>query len=118
MKRGALVIAVAGCGSGTGGTVAPAQWFAKDAVHYLDHVQLETRTKAIAATGDRGAVTVAYGPFAARAGLAVLERGGNAMDAALTTAVTQIAVTAGSPVSYFGIMALVYDDAKTGLGPP
>ena len=40
------------------------------------------------------------------------------MDAALTTAVTQIAVTAGSPVSYFGIMALVYDDAKTGLGPP
>ena len=55
MKRVALVIAVAGCGSGTGGTVAPAQWFAKDAVHYLDHVQLETRTKAIAATGDRGA---------------------------------------------------------------
>ena len=69
MKRVALVIAVAGCGGGTGGTVAPAQWFAKDAVHYLDHVQLETRTKAIAATGDRGAVTVAYGPFAARAGL-------------------------------------------------
>lgn len=108
------MIAVAGCGGGTAGTVAPAQWFATDAVHYLDHVQQETRTKAIAATGDRGAVTVAYGPFAARAGLAVLERGGNAMDAALTTAVTQIAVTAGSPVSYFGIMALVYYDAKTG----
>ncbi len=114
MKRVALVIAVAGCGTGTGGTVAPAQWFAQDAVHYLDQVQLETRTKAIAATGNRGAVTVAYGPFAARAGLAVLQRGGNAMDAALTTAVTQIAVTAGSPVSYFGIMALVYYDAKTG----
>ena len=108
----ALVASVAGCSGG--GSVAPAQWFAKDAVHYLDQVQVETRTRAIAATGDHGAATVAYGPFAARAGLAVLERGGNAMDAALTTAVTQVAVTAGSPVSYFGIMALVYYDAKTG----
>ena len=108
----ALVASVAGCSGG--GSVAPAQWFAKDAVHYLDQVQVETRTRAIAATGDHGAVTVAYGPFAARAGLAVLERGGNAMDAALTTAVTQVAVTAGSPVSYFGIMALVYYDVKTG----
>ena len=117
VQSGALLvvtIAGAGCGGRSAGSVEPAAWFGTDAVHYLDQVQRETRTHTIAATGDRGAVTVAYGPFAARAGLAVLERGGNAMDAALTTAVTQIAVTAGSPVSYFGIMALVYYDAKTG----
>ena len=35
------------------------------------------------------------------------------MDAALTTAVTQVATTAGAPISYFGIMSLVYYDAKT-----
>lgn len=107
-------VVLAGCGGHATESVAPAGWFPKDAEHYLDVVQQEIRTQAVPATGSRGAVAVAYGPFAARMGLAVLERGGNAMDAALTTAVTQIAVTAGSPVSYFGIMGLVYYDAKTG----
>lgn len=89
------------------------RWLPRDAVRYLDTLQVETRTKSVAATGTKGAVTVSYGPFAARAGLAVLERGGNAIDAALTTAITQVAVTAGAPISYFGILSLVYYDAKT-----
>lgn len=80
---------------------------------YLDSLQGAVNVKAPVATGRGGAVAVAYGPYAARAGLAALERGGNAMDAALTTALAQVAVTAGAPVSYFGIMSLVYYEART-----
>jgi gamma-glutamyltranspeptidase/glutathione hydrolase len=71
------------------------------------------RKEAAVATGRNGAVTVAYNGVAARAGLEALIQGGNAMDAALTTAITQVAVTAGAPISYFGIMSLVYYDADT-----
>jgi hypothetical protein len=59
------------------------------------------------------AVTVAYNGLAARAGFEAVKRGGNAIDAAMTTAITQIALTAGALVSYFGIMSLVYYDAAT-----
>ncbi|WP_205692030.1 gamma-glutamyltransferase, partial [Caulobacter soli] len=72
------------------------------------------RTTAGAATGKNGAVTVAYGALAARAGLEALKQGGGAIDAAITAALAQVALTAGAPISYFGIMSLVYFDAKTG----
>ncbi|WP_020498762.1 gamma-glutamyltransferase [Sciscionella marina] len=72
------------------------------------------RTRAGAASGDHGAVTVAYGAPAARAGLEALRQGGTAADAAMTTALAQVALTAGSAVSYFGIMSLVYYEARTG----
>lgn len=80
---------------------------------YLGPLQAMIRDKAGSAEGTRGAVTVAYNAYAARAGLDMLQQGGNAMDAALTAALTQVATTAGAPVSYFGIMSLVYYDAKT-----
>ncbi|MDX1395373.1 MAG: gamma-glutamyltransferase [Gemmatimonadota bacterium] len=76
--------------------------------------QLVDRTNAGVATGSGGAVTVAYNGLAARAGLEALIQGGNAMDAALTAGLAQVALTAGAPVSYFGIMSLVYYDAATG----
>jgi gamma-glutamyltranspeptidase / glutathione hydrolase len=66
------------------------------------------------AAGRNGAVTVAYNGLAARAGLEALKQGGNAIDAAMTTALTQVALTAGAPISYFGIMSLVYCDAASG----
>ncbi|MEL5953554.1 gamma-glutamyltransferase [Streptomyces sp. CLV115] len=76
--------------------------------------QCATRTTAGAADGSNGAVTVSYGAYAARAGLEALKQGGGAIDAAMTTALTQVALTAGAPISYFGIMSLVYFEARTG----
>ncbi|MEE2775702.1 MAG: gamma-glutamyltransferase [Acidobacteriota bacterium] len=76
--------------------------------------QLETRSVAGAASGRQGAVTVAYNGLAARAGLVAMKQGGNAIDALMTAAVTQVALTAGAPISYFGIMSLVYYEAATG----
>lgn len=72
------------------------------------------RTTAGAARGKNGAVTVAYGAYAARAGLEALKQGGNAIDAAMTTALAQVTLTGGAPISFFGIMSLVYYEAKTG----
>src|SRR5262249_43628120 len=93
-------------------SLSPAGW-ASDYATYLTAQDVD-RTSAGVADGTHGAVTVAYNGIAARAGVEALKRGGNAMDAALAAAVTQVAVTAGAPISYFGILSLVYYDAKTG----
>lgn len=92
--------------------LSPRSWPAGEYARLLA-AQNQMRTTAGAASGYRGAVTVAYNGIAARAGLEALERGGSAIDAALTAAVTQVTTTAGAPISYFGIMSLVYYDAKT-----
>ena len=55
---------------------------------------------------------ISYAP-AQRAGLEALKQGGNAMDAALTTSLTQIALAAGSVTSYAGVMTMVYYDTDT-----
>lgn len=52
-------------------------------------------------------------PLAIHAGLGVLEHGGNAADAALTTALAQIALSAGAFYSYAGILTALYFDAET-----
>jgi gamma-glutamyltranspeptidase/glutathione hydrolase len=90
-----------------------ASWDAGEREKYM-RAQGIDRTTAGAASGMNGAVTVAYGAYAARAGLEALKQGGNAIDAAMTTALAQVALTAGAPISYFGIMSLVYYEAKTG----
>jgi gamma-glutamyltranspeptidase / glutathione hydrolase len=92
--------------------LSPASW-QEEYDRYLA-AQLVERSEAGVATGSRGAVTVAYNGLAARAGLEALRQGGNAMDAALTAALAQVALTAGAPISYFGILSLVYHDAATG----
>lgn len=66
------------------------------------------------AVGRRGAVTTTYHGTAALAGLDALNRGGSSVDAALTTALTQISLGAGSVISYFGIMTMVHYDAASG----
>ena len=93
--------------------ISPAVWPKGEFDRFLAAQNVD-RTKAGMATGQNGAVTVAYNGIAARAGLESLARGGNALDAAMTAAVTQVAVTAGAPISYFGILSLVYYDASSG----
>ena len=92
--------------------LSPTTW--QDDYDRTMQAQLVDRTEAGVATGTRGAVTVAYNGLAARAGLEALMQGGNAIDAAMTTALTQVALTAGAPISYFGTMSLVYYEAATG----
>jgi gamma-glutamyltranspeptidase/glutathione hydrolase len=93
--------------------LSPSAWPAGEYQRYA-RAQLHDRTAAGSAIGYRGAVTVTYNALAARAGLEALRQGGSAVDAAMTTALAQVALTAGAPISYFGIMSLVYFEAKTG----
>src|SRR5262245_29193665 len=92
--------------------LSPSVWPKGEYAKFLNAQDVD-RTEAGVATGRNGAVTVAYNGIAARAGLEALKQGGNAIDAAMTAAVTQVAVTVGAPISYFGILSLVYYDAKT-----
>lgn len=113
----ALLVAVllpvhrAGAGEGMSVDLSPTTWKA-DYDRYMQ-AQLVDRSTAGVATGYNGAVTVAYNGLAARAGLEALKQGGNAIDALLTAAMAQVALTGGAPISYFGMMSLVYYDAET-----
>jgi len=62
--------------------------------------------------GEKGMIVGTTGSLACRAGLEALKQGGSAADAAMTTAMTQICLAAGSWVSYAGIMTMIYYDAK------
>jgi len=66
------------------------------------------------AVGKNGAITNTFHAAASRAGLEALEQGGSSVDAAMTTALAQIALNAGAVISYFGIMNMVHYDASTG----
>ena len=64
-------------------------------------------------SGEKGMIVGTTGSLACRAGLEALKQGGSAADAAITTAMTQICLAAGSWVSYAGIMTMVYYDAES-----
>lgn len=117
MPRAAAVLAAAalaawgGAGCAPSVDLSPARW-ADDYRQFLE-AQGVDRSAAGVASGRQGAVTVAYNGLAARAGLEALRQGGTAADAALTAALTQVALTTGAPISYFGILSLVYYDAES-----
>ena len=66
-------------------------------------------------TGGTGLVASTSSPFAVHAGLETLKRGGNAIDAALTVALTQVADHLGGATSYAGQLSLLYYEAATGI---
>ncbi len=66
------------------------------------------------AKSKKGMVSGTSAALAVHSGLKALDAGGNAMDAALTTALAQVVLNAGCWNSYAGILNLVYYDAKTG----
>jgi gamma-glutamyltranspeptidase/glutathione hydrolase len=59
-----------------------------------------------------GIVSATVSPVAVYSGVQALKLGGNAADAAATTALTQITMQLGSVVSYAGIFTILYYDAK------
>jgi gamma-glutamyltranspeptidase / glutathione hydrolase len=76
-------------------------------------LQITTNRPNPAVEGSKGMVAVTTEAFAARVGLEALRQGGSAADAALATALTQIALRAGSLISYAGIMTMVYYDTAS-----
>ena len=66
------------------------------------------------ATSSKAMIAGTSEPLAVHAGLEVLTHGGNAADAAITTALAQVALTAGATISYAGMMTAVYYDASSG----
>jgi gamma-glutamyltranspeptidase/glutathione hydrolase len=61
---------------------------------------------------NKGIISATVSPVAVYAGIQALKLGGNAADAAATTALTQITTQLGSVVSYAGIFTMLYYDAK------
>ena len=113
MKNRVLILLsaiVVACGAGAqekAVDISPANWPAGEYERFMAAQDVDRHT-AGTASGYNGAVTVAYSGLAARAGLEALKQGGNALDAAMTSAMAQITLTAGSPISFFGMMSLVY----------
>ncbi len=64
--------------------------------------------------GSKGMVVGAQAALAVRAGLEALKQGGTAVDAAIATALTQVVLSAGSGVTYAGVIDMVYYEAATG----
>ena len=65
-------------------------------------------------SSNAGAIAATSSSEAVDAGVGALEDGGSAADAALATALTQVALSAGSYASYAGVLTMVYYEAKTG----
>ena len=91
----------------------PEQWAKQDLDRYLS-MENEFGGSNPGAVSSKGMIAGTTNPFAIHAGLEVLKHGGNAADAALTTSLAQIALTAGGAISYAGIMTAVYYDAASG----
>jgi gamma-glutamyltranspeptidase/glutathione hydrolase len=64
--------------------------------------------------GTNGIIVATTGGYAVDAGLKILREGGNASDAALTTALAETVHASGSYVSFAGVMVALYYDASAG----
>jgi len=94
------------------------QWTGKELEHYValqtDGFDAEAKAPiASNANGSKGMVASVICPLAVHAGIKMLQQGGNAADAALTTSLAQIALTGGAAISYAGVMTAVYYDAAS-----
>jgi gamma-glutamyltranspeptidase/glutathione hydrolase len=89
----------------------PTEWDIDEVRRYLATGIDSVATEGVCATAKRAMVVGSTGPFAQLAGRKALEAGGSAADAVLTTALTQVALAAGSWVSYAGVLMLVHHGA-------
>ncbi|MCP4204981.1 MAG: hypothetical protein GY769_23985 [bacterium] len=93
--------------------LGPTKWPPGDLEHYT-RLQNSFGRSQPPATGQTGLVVGTLQALAVRAGVEALRQGGTAADAAVTTALTQVTLTAGSAVSFAGQLELVYYEASTG----
>lgn len=77
-------------------------------------IQCDAETPRPQAEGGQGVVATAYNGFANRIGLEALKQGGSSVDAAMATALAQVALDAGSAISFAGIMTMIHFDAASG----
>ena len=121
----AWIATLTGCASttnGPGDTAADTVSYARISLSpenwrpdYEKYLALEARKPQYnpMAIGSNGAITTTYHSASSRAGLEALKNGGTSVDAALTTAMLQIASGAGASISYFGILTMVHYDAAS-----
>ena len=91
---------------------SPARWGEAELGRFAELTATSGKVKPTA-TGNKGIVVGTTRAFAIRAGVEALRQGGSAADAVCTTALAQIALSAGSTTSYAGIFFMVYHDKKT-----
>jgi gamma-glutamyltranspeptidase/glutathione hydrolase len=94
-------------------SLSPAHWSEAERQQFLELEHGWGQSKPLA-QGGKGMVVGHTGAVAIRAGIEVLRQGSSAMDAAVTTALAQVALAAGCFISYAGTMNLAYYEAATG----
>ncbi|HEY1604580.1 MAG TPA: gamma-glutamyltransferase [Allosphingosinicella sp.] len=112
-RLAALAAALASAMPAQAADLSPARW--PDA----ERIALERSEASVFPAGMRivegraGFVSATASPVAVHAGIEALRQGGTAADAAVATALTQIAMMGQANVSYAGIAQLLYYDART-----
>lgn len=92
--------------------LSPAAWPADELKRFIEQENIDFPGNP-EAIGFGGAVSGSYHGLAQRAGLEALKQGGSSVDAAMTTAMTQVTLGAGAVISFFGIMTMVHYDTET-----
>lgn len=108
------IIALAGPSMSRGADLSPASW-PKAEKERLESIESRTWWSPLEARtfeSGGGIISATISPVAVYAGIQALKAGGNAADAAATTALTQVTMQLGSVVSYAGIFTMLYYDAK------
>lgn len=94
-------------------SLSPASWAPGEWDRYMK-INLVFGRPRTEGEGVKGMITGTSGAVAVHAGLQALKAGGSAADAAMTTALAQIALAGGSWISYAGILSGLYYEAATG----
>ena len=107
----AILVALVHGLAGAQPELSPAEWPAAERERYE---QLQQRGGgAWFADSETAMIVSSSNPLATHAGLETIRQGGSAADAAIATALAQIALMGGSWNSYAGIFNMVYYDAET-----
>ncbi len=96
------------------GKLNPEKWSQAELQRQLARNRPHTDFTSAVGNSDGGMVIGSTGPFAQYVGAQALREGGNAVDAAVATALAQITLCAGGWVSFAGIASFIVHDPKTG----